>query len=314
MNAVKTFSLLAVMTALFGVAGLLIGGRTGMMIALGVAAVMNLVSYWNSDRLVLAMHRAKQVDSGPLPAMVAELAQRAGLPTPKTYIIDSPQPNAFATGRNPSNAAVAVTTGLMRILNERELRAVMAHELAHILNRDTLTMTVTATLAGALGMLANYALFFGGNRDRPGGMIGTLAVIFLAPLAATLVRMTISRVREYEADRDGAMISGDPMALASSLSKLSAAAKGHRFATAEANPATAHLFIVNPLHGEGADNLFSTHPSVENRIQRLHAIAKEMGLSQHQDPRPREARYSDTSRAADAPPSPDRSWKKGPWG
>jgi heat shock protein HtpX len=230
------------------------------------------------------MYGARQVDAASAPDLyhiVERLAARAGLPMPKVYITENPQPNAFATGRNPQNAAVAATSGLLDMLTREEIRGVMAHELAHVKNRDTLTMTVTATVAGAIAMLANFALFFGGgdDRERPGGMIGTIALMLLAPMAAGLVQMAISRTREYEADRVGAEIANDPQALASALQKIEAYARGAVNAPAERNPATAHMFIINPLNGHGVDNLFSTHPNVENRIAALEALAREMGVT-----------------------------------
>jgi heat shock protein HtpX len=252
-----------------------------MMMALLFAVGTNLFAYWNSDKMVLRMYGARQVDAATAPQfyrMIQELAQRAGLPMPRVYIIEEDQPNAFATGRNPQNAAVAATTGLLRSLTSEEVAGVMAHELAHVKNRDTLTMTVTATLAGAIGMLANFAMFFGHSRDsngnsNPMGMIGGLLIMIVAPLAAALVQFAISRSREYEADRGGAEISGNPLWLASALEKLHRGATAIPNNQAEGNPATAHLFIVNPLHGQGMDNLFSTHPSMENRVARLRAMA-----------------------------------------
>ena len=278
MNHIKTFMLLAAMTALFVGVGYLIGGPTGMAVALAFALIGNLISYWNADKIVLSMYRAQEVtDNHPDPRVrtyasdVREMAQRAGLPQPKITIIESDQPNAFATGRDPAHAAVAATTGLLTMLDRREIRAVMGHELAHVKNRDTLTMTVTATIAGAISALANFAFFFGGNsRERPGGIIGVIAIAILAPMAAALVQMAISRGREYEADAGGAEISGDPQALASALQKIDAYARGGRVnLPAERNPATAHMFIINPLNGHGADNLFSTHPSTQNRVAAL---------------------------------------------
>ncbi len=275
MNLVKTFMLLAAMTALFGGIGFMIGGESGMLTALGVAVVTNAGSYWFSDKMILKLYGAREIDRGPLYDMTAELAQNADLPMPKVCIIQNPQPNAFATGRNPKNAAVAVTTGILELLNAKELRGVIAHELAHIQNRDTLTMTITATIAGAISMLANFAMFFGGGRDRPAGLIGTLAVVFLAPLAASLVQMAISRVREYSADRDGAKICGDPLALASALKRLQSGTRAINNYVAEQNPATAHMFIINPLHMRKMDNLFATHPNTENRIAALEKMADE---------------------------------------
>jgi heat shock protein HtpX len=280
MNYFKTAILLAGMTALFMAVGFMIGGETGMLIAFAVAAATNLFAFWNSDKMVLRMQGAQEVDQRAAPdlyAMVGELAQRAGLPMPRVYLMDNPQPNAFATGRNPQNAAVAVTTGLLNTLNREEIAGVVAHELAHIKNRDTLTMTVTATLAGAISLLAQFGLFFGGNRNNnPLGAIGTIALVILAPLAAMVVQMAISRSREYDADRIGAQIVGRPRWLASALAKLSNAVQRIPNPAAEANPATAHLFIVNPLSGERMDNLFSTHPAMENRIAALEQLEREM--------------------------------------
>ncbi|MBX3489671.1 zinc metalloprotease HtpX [Parvibaculum sp.] len=279
MNTVRTFMLLAALTALFMGIGYLIGGAGGAAIALVVAAGMNLFAYWNSDKIVLRMYKAQRVDETSAPnyyRIVQRLAQNAGIPMPATYIVDSPQPNAFATGRNPEHAAVAATSGLIEMLTPEELAGVMAHELAHIKNRDTLTMTVTATIAGAISMLANFALFFGGNRNAPGGFIGVLALAILAPMAAALVQMAISRTREYSADRGGAEISGNPLWLASALERIDATARRTRNAQAEGNPATAHMFIVNPLNGEGRDNLFSTHPATGNRVAELRKLAQGM--------------------------------------
>ena len=278
-NHLRTFTLLAVLTALFVGAGYALGGPTGMLIALLFAGGMNLVSYWNADRIVLSMYRAVEVDaSHPEPlvrsyvADVLELADRAGLPPPKVYVIDQDQPNAFATGRDPAHAAVAATRGLLTMLDRREIRGVMAHELAHVKHRDTLTMTITATIAGAIGALANFAFFFGGRDEagRPTGIVGAIVIAIVGPLAAGLVQMAISRGREYEADREGAKVSGDPQALASALQKIEAYAKGGYFnPDAERHPATAHMFIINPLAGGMGDNLFSTHPSTQNRVQAL---------------------------------------------
>jgi heat shock protein HtpX len=274
MAYMRTALLLAALTGLFLAAGFLIGGQQGMVIAFAIACAMNLFAYWNADKLVLRMYGAREVGADEMPEfhnLVAQLAQRGGLPMPKVYVIDNPQPNAFATGRNPEHAAVAATTGLLKMLNRDEVAGVMAHELAHVKNRDSLTMTITAVLAGAIGMLANFAFFFGGSRDResPLGGIGALLVMLVAPIAAMLVQFAISRSREYEADRIGAAISANPRALASALAKISNGAAQIPNRDAEANPATAHLFIINPLHGQGADNLFSTHPATQNRIERL---------------------------------------------
>ncbi|MFA7264160.1 MAG: zinc metalloprotease HtpX [Caulobacter sp.] len=279
-NTLRTFVLLAALTAIFVVAGYLIGGTGGMLIALVLSVGMNLFSYWNADRIVLSMYRAVAVDeTHPDPlirnyvADVHALADGAGLPRPKVHVIETDQPNAFATGRDPAHAAVAATTGLLRMLDRREIRGVMAHELAHVKNRDTLTMTVTATIAGAISGLANIAFFFGGDRDRPGGGFGAILVAILAPIAAALVQMAISRGREYEADRHGAEISGDPEALASALRKMETFAHRTVNETAERNPATGQMFIINPLTGRGADNLFSTHPNTGNRVEALLKLA-----------------------------------------
>jgi heat shock protein HtpX len=281
MGYARTALLLAALTALFLGAGYLIGGRQGMLIALVLAGVMNVISYWYSDKMVLGMYGARQVEGTELNGVVEELAARAGFPQPKVYLIDSAQPNAFATGRNPRHAAVATTTGLVQRLSRDELMGVMAHELGHVRNRDSLTMTLTAVLAGAIGMLAQSLFWFGGmgrrDRDSPLGGMGALLVMILAPIAAMLVQLAISRGREYEADRAGAELSGRPLALASALRKISGAAAQIPNPTAEAHPASAHLFIVNPLHGSGSDNLFSTHPATENRIARLSEMAEEQG-------------------------------------
>lgn len=281
MNYFRTAMLLAALTALFMGLGYLIGGGGGMMIAFLVALAMNAFSYWNSDKLVLSMYGAHEVDAHSAPdlyALVAQLARNADLPMPRVYIMENEQPNAFATGRDPEHAAVAVTTGLMRRLSREELAGVIAHELGHIKNRDTLIMTITATVAGAISMLANFAFFFGGRRDNnPLGAIGTIAIVLLAPLAAMLVQMAISRTREYAADRAGAEITGHPLWLASALEKIALAVQRIPNPDAERNPASAHLFIINPLSGQGMDNLFSTHPNTENRIAALQRMAAEMG-------------------------------------
>ncbi len=277
-NLMKTAILMAAITALFMAIGAMLGGRAGMMLALVVALGMNFFSYWFSDKLVLRMYNARQVDATSAPqfyAMVQELAQRAGLPMPKVYIIDEQAPNAFATGRNPQHAAVAATTGIMRVLSERELRGVMAHELAHVKHRDILISTVSATMAGAISMLANFAMFFGGrdSEGRPANPIAGLLVALLAPIAASLIQMAISRAREFEADRGGAEISGDPRALASALEKIHAFARGIPLPAAERHPETAQMMIMNPLRGGGLSGLFSTHPSTEERVARLRAMA-----------------------------------------
>ncbi|WP_421590016.1 zinc metalloprotease HtpX [Shinella sp. M27] len=283
MNIVRTAMLLAVMTALFMGVGLLIGGKGGMMIALVVAIGMNVFSYWNSDRMVLSMYGAKEVDERTAPeyyGIVRDLAARAGLPMPRVFVMNSDQPNAFATGRNPENSAVAASTGLLKALSYEEVAGVMAHELAHIQNRDTLTMTLTATLAGAISMLANFAMFFGGSNNRennnPLGFVGVLIAMIVAPFAAMLVQMAISRTREYSADKRGAEICGNPLWLASALGKIAVAAGRVPNNDAERNPATAHMFIINPLSGERMDNLFSTHPNTENRIAALQEMARTM--------------------------------------
>jgi heat shock protein HtpX len=281
MSYLRTAILLAALTALFMGVGYLIGGQGGMVIALLFAGGMNLFAYWNSDKMVLSMYGAQPVDERSAPALyglVRQLAANAGLPMPRVYIMDNPQPNAFATGRNPENAAVAVTTGLLQTVDKGELAGVLAHELGHVKNRDTLLMTITATIAGAISMLANFGYFFGGRSSNNNvGFIGTLALLILGPLAAGLVQMAISRTREYEADRAGAEISGRPLWLASALRKIAGAAERIPNMEAERNPASAHLFIVNPLSGARMDNLFSTHPDVENRIARLQEMAREMG-------------------------------------
>jgi heat shock protein HtpX len=282
MGYLRTAILLAGLTALFMAVGYMIAGPGGALVAFFVAAATNLLTYWNADRAVLAMQGAQEVDASTAPEfvqLVAELAQRAGLPMPRVYIMDNPQPNAFATGRNPSRAAVAATTGLLHMLTREEVAGVIAHELGHVKNHDTLLMTVTATLAGAISMLAQFGMFFGGGqRNNSGlGLVGTLAMIILAPLAAMLVQMAISRTREYAADAEGARISGNPDGLASALAKIDAAAHQIENVPAEENPAMAHLFIVNPLSGARMDNLFSTHPSTENRIAALRQLAAQMG-------------------------------------
>ena len=275
MGYVKTAMLMAAMTALFMGIGYLLGGSGGALIALVVAGGMNVFTWWNSDKMVLRMHNAQPLPQGDrfgLNALVAELARNADLPMPAVYLIDTPQPNAFATGRNPQNAAVAVTTGLMRVLSREELAGVVAHELAHIRNHDTAIMTVTATFAGAISMLANFALFFGGSRERL-GLVGSLAMMFLAPMAAALVQMAISRTREYAADKAGAEICGQPLWLASALARIQEGAARIDNDAAERNPASAHMFIIKPLHAHKRDSLFATHPATENRIAALRAMA-----------------------------------------
>jgi len=319
MNYLRTAMLLAGLTALFMGVGFLIGGANGAMIALVVAAAMNVFSYWNSDRMVLSMHGAQEVDARSAPdfyALVADLARRADLPMPKVYLMDNPQPNAFATGRDPEHAAVAATTGLMRMLNRDELAGVIAHELAHIKNRDTLIMTITATIAGAISMLAQFGMFFGGNRDNNNGgvgIIGTLAMVILAPIAAMLVQMAISRTREYSADKLGAMICGRPDALASALNKIAGTAQMVENPTAEQNPATAHLFIINPLSGHRMDNLFSTHPATENRIAALAQLAQEMGAGRFASSAPLRS-ATPLGRAPSGPWGGGQRPRRGPWG
>lgn len=278
-NWVKTTILMAAITALFVVVGGVIGGQRGMMMALAFALAMNFFSYWFSDKMVLRMYNAQEVDETNAPQfyrVVKELAQRAGLPMPRVYLIEEDAPNAFATGRNPEHAAVAATTGILRVLSERELRGVMAHELTHVRHRDILISTISATMAGAISALANFAMFFGGRDEngRPANPIASIAVAILAPLAAMMIQMAISRAREYEADRGGAEISGDPQALASALDKIHRYAQGVPFAAAEEHPATAQMMIMNPLAGGAIANLFSTHPATEDRIARLMEMAR----------------------------------------
>lgn len=270
---IKTAMLMAAMTALFGFAGTMLGGFEGLLIAIILAIAVNLFAWYNSDKMVLRMYGAKEVPRGhPLYEMVADLSLNAQLPVPKVYEIQSDQPNAFATGRNPENAAVAATTGLLERLNQNEIAAVMAHELAHIKNRDTTIMVVAATFAGAISMLANFAMFFGGRRNNNMGFIGLIAMMILAPLAASLIQMAISRSREYIADRVGAEICGNPLWLASALKSIQGFASKIDNHGAERNPSTAHMFIINPLHAHAHDKLFSTHPSTANRITALEAM------------------------------------------
>ncbi len=283
MGTMKTFTLLAALTALFMGVGYLVGGMIGMGLAFVVAGGMNLFAYWNSDKIVLRMQGAREVSEDDRSPVVRTfvgdtkaLARSAGMPDPKIYIIETQQPNAFATGRDPKHAAVAASTGLLNMLSREETAGVMAHELAHVQNRDTLTMTVTATIAGAIGMLANFALFFS-NRER-GGMISGILIMIFAPMAAGLVQMAISRSREYEADKRGAEICGNPYWLASALQKIDRGARATVNRKAEANPAMAHMYIMNPLAGRKGDSLFSTHPATQNRIEALHRLAAEMGI------------------------------------
>jgi|TARA_B100000378_G_scaffold278787_1_gene283498 heat shock protein HtpX len=297
----KTFVLLAAMTALFMAIGYLVGGVVGMAVAFAVALLMNVYSWWNADKIVLRMQGAREVspnERSPILRTFANdtraLASHAGLPAPRIYVIDTPQPNAFATGRNPKNAAVCATTGLLNTLTREEVSGVMAHELAHVAHRDTLTMTVTATLAGAIGMLANFAIFFG-DRSR-GGILTSLAIMIFAPMAAGLVQMAISRSREYEADRRGAEICGNPYWLASALEKIERGARTNLNQRAEANPAMAHVYIMNPLAGRKGDSLFSTHPATANRVEALRKLAAEMNVA------PPERLYPETVTG------------RGPWG
>ena len=281
-NLMKTAILMAAITALFMLLGRMLGGPSGMMLALVVALGMNFFSYWFSDKIVLKMYKAREVDDSTAPqfvAMVRELATNAGIPMPKVYLIDEDAPNAFATGRNPDNAAVAATTGIIRVLSARELRGVMAHELAHVKHRDILISTISATMAGAIGMLANFAMMFGGRggdgqRSNP---IASIAVALLAPLAASLIQMAISRAREFEADRGGVEISGDPAALASALDKIHRFAQGLPMEAAERHPETAQMMIMNPLSAGGLRGLFSTHPPTEERVAALMAMAQAGG-------------------------------------
>jgi heat shock protein HtpX len=278
-NWLKTTILMAGIVVLFGMVGGAIGGANGMLIALAIAGAMNVYAYWFSDQVVLRMYNAREVDAQSAPrfyAMVRELAQNAGLPMPRVYIIDEAQPNAFATGRNPENAAVAATTGIMQLLSERELRGVMAHELAHVKHRDTLISTISATIAGAISSIAQFGMLFsGGHNDREGGVHPAVAILImiLAPIAAMLIQMAISRSREFEADRGGAEISRDPQALASALQKIHNYAHNVPMATAEQHPETAQMMIINPLSAEGIKGLFSTHPQTEERVARLMAMA-----------------------------------------
>jgi heat shock protein HtpX len=315
MNYMRTAILLAGMTALFMGVGYLIGGQSGMLLALLFAGGMNVFAYWNSDRMVLSMNGAHEVDERTAPdfvRMVRDLSQRAGLPMPKVYLMDNPQPNAFATGRNPENAAVAATTGLLDMLSREEVAGVMAHELAHIKNRDTLIMTITATIAGAISMLAQFGMFFGGgNRENNNGLgiIGTLLMVIVAPIAAMIVQMAISRTREYAADRGGAEICGNPAWLASALAKIDAYAHQIPNDNAERNPATAHMFIINPLSGQRMDNLFSTHPATENRLAALQQLAQAMGQSGF-----RPAASRTVPNTAPRGPWGGASRPRGPWG
>ena len=325
-NTLRTFGLLAALTALFMVVGYFIGGSSGMLMAFGFALLTNLFSYWNSDKMVLRMQNAVPVERSQVPElyeMVDILSRKAGIPTPAVYVIQTDQPNAFATGRNPQNAAVAVSTGLVQQLETREVAAVVAHELAHIRSRDTLTMTITATFAGAISALAQFGLFFGGgnNRDNPLGGFGALLMVFLAPVAAMIVQMAVSRTREYEADKDGAEISGDPLALASALAKIATLSGRQVNIPAERNPAMAHMYIINPLSGQRMDNLFSTHPDTGNRIAQLQQLAAQLQVVD-KDARPARGPWTTAPRrpagsgAGWRVPSAgrDEPGERGPWG
>jgi heat shock protein HtpX len=311
MNTVKTGMLLAGLMALFGGVGYLLGGGTGMVIALGFGLATNLFAYWNSDRLALAAHHAVEVDEHTAPElvhMIRDLSQRAGLPMPRVYLIDNPQPNAFATGRNPENAAVAATTGLLHMLSRDEIAGVMAHELAHIKNRDTLIMTVSATIAGAIATLAQFGFLFGGRGDDRPNPIVMLGTALLAPIAAMIIQMAIGRSREYDADRIGAAISGQPLALASALARIAGGVAQIPNPDAERRPATASLFIINPLSGQGVDNLFSTHPATENRIAALHALAQESGFA------PQSGSFTQSSSGPWGSIGGSTGTRRGPWG
>ena len=320
MNYAKTGLLLAVLTGIFVAMGGLIGGATGMVIAFVVALGMNMFSLWQSDKLVLRMYGAEEVteqSGGQYYAIVRDLVARANLPMPRVYIMNNPQPNAFATGRSPQNAAVCASTGLLEMLSPEEVSGVMAHELAHVKNYDTLTMAVAATIGGAISMLAQYLQFgalFGGNRENNSGVgwIGALVAMIVAPMAAMLVQMAVSRSREYQADRLGGMICGNPLWLASALSKIEQYARGIRNEPAEAAPATAHLFIINPLTGEGMDNLFSTHPNTANRISELEKLAAELGPGASRLPQQRSQTHHSSPSGPWGAGASDRS--RGPWG
>ncbi len=306
MNYFKTTVLLAAMTGLFLAVGYLMAGEIGMGLAFVVAIAMNVYSFWNSDKMVLRMHGAQEVDAETAPEyyeIVRQLAENASLPMPQVYIMNNPQPNAFATGRNPENSAVAASTGLLEVLSPEEVAGVMAHELAHIKNRDTLIMTITATFAGAISMIANFALFFRSGRNGI-GIIGTIALMILAPLGASIVQMTISRTREYAADKLGAEICGRPLWLASALAKIAGGGRQIENVAAERNPATAHMFIVNPLSGKNMDNLFSTHPNTENRITALQELARQWQMEDTPSEGPW-AQQTDNSRDVT---------RRGPWG
>ena len=322
LNYAKTFMLLVALTFIFVLMGGAIGGRTGMFIAFIIALVTNALSLWKSDTMVLRMFKAQEVDESSAPELykiVRGLSQRAELPMPRVYVMNTPQPNAFATGRSPERSAVAFSTGLLEALSPEEVAGVAAHELAHIKNRDTLTMAVAATIGGAISMLAQYMqfgmLFGGGRNDRGGlGMIGALAAMIVAPLAAMMVQMAISRSREYQADRMGAALCGNPRWLATGLKKIDALARRTPNAQAEAIPAAAHMFIVNPLTGQGVDNLFATHPAIENRIAELLKLEQEWTADGSLSPASSELAL-DTPDATAGPWSAGASpQRRGPWG
>ena len=302
----KTFLLMAAMTGIFMSVGALMGGMSGAVMALMIAAGLNVFTYWNADKIVLRMQGAKPADPighRQLMDMVERLALRANVPTPKTYIMETDQPNAFATGRNPANAAVAITTGLMHVLDDDEIEAVMAHEMAHVVNRDTLIMTMTATIAGAISMMTNFFFLFGSSRGQ--NPLAGLALVILAPFAAMIVQMAISRTREYGADRGGAELSGKPLALASALRKIEQIAHGHHVLNqkAEESPAMAHMYIINPLGAHKMDGLFATHPKTANRVAELERMANEMGRGSYAG-----AQVSWT------PTAKTKQSHRGPWG
>jgi heat shock protein HtpX len=313
LNTMRTAVLLAAMTALFVLVGGALAGRGGAIVALAIAALANLFAWWRSDRVALASVDAREVDAAAAPelvGLVGDLARRAGLPAPRVYLVDSDQPNAFATGRDHDHAAIAVHTGLVHALTREELAGVLAHELAHVRNRDTLTMTITATLAGAISSIAHWGVFFGGRRDNGPGILGSLLISILAPLAAMVVQLAVSRGREYEADRLGALICGNPLWLARALVKISAGVRSVGDAHAEAHPAMAHMYVCNPLDGHGMDDLFSTHPRVENRVAALELMAREMGIAEGTAPPGGWSPFRDDAAASG-------KWgmrSRGPWG
>ena len=322
LNYARTALLLLAMTGILVAFGALVGGQTGVLIAVAVSLAMNLFSFWGSDRFVLRMHGAQEVDAQSAPEfydMVRGLAANAELPMPKVYIMNSPQPNAFATGRNPQNSAVCASTGLLELLNREQVAGVMAHELAHIRNRDTLIMTIAASFAGAISAFANmmqFSLMFGNSRNGGGklGLLAKLAAVFIAPFAAMLVQMAISRSREYQADRLGAMICGNPVWLASALQTIESYARGIPNETAEMAPATAHMFIINPLSGRGFDNWFSTHPATANRVAELEQLAAEWAAASPGAPgRPAFPELAEARRRGGFSPR-GRSGPTGPWG